>query len=351
MDSIFQEDSGELGSEIEAYCPSPRCKANTTHTIVSMYEEEIRRVKCVVCDDTHSYQKPREDGAEDADLVPKKRALPKPSWTDAMTKSTDADLNGCRTYSVRDTYEEGDFVLHPLFEVGVITESLPDNKLEVIFRDGFRVLVHNRTDLASRMPGLSEQPTPRDVRKKRPNGREELPDAPLRTVAQAIELAKAAAMRKNDGGKAPRGKGTVPPPAPAVSKTGKGTVPPPKGAPAKAAPAIAAPGAKTKAVAASKPVAKPAAKPASGKKVAPTKSVAVAKKTAVAKPPKAAPAKPAKKSNAKAKAAPAKAVPKKKAAPAKPTKKPTIKVTAKTTPKKKAAPAKPAKKPAKGKKR
>ena len=37
MDSIFEEDADEVGGEIEAYCPSPRCKADTTHTF---YQEK-----------------------------------------------------------------------------------------------------------------------------------------------------------------------------------------------------------------------------------------------------------------------------------------------------------------------
>ena len=62
MDSIFEEDADEVGGEIEAYCPSPRCKADTTHTIISMYEDEVRRVQCVVCGEVHAYRKPRGDG-------------------------------------------------------------------------------------------------------------------------------------------------------------------------------------------------------------------------------------------------------------------------------------------------
>jgi len=54
MDSIFEEEADEVGGEIEAYCPSPRCKADTTHTIISMYEDEVRRVQCVVCGEVHA---------------------------------------------------------------------------------------------------------------------------------------------------------------------------------------------------------------------------------------------------------------------------------------------------------
>ena len=158
MDSIFEEDADEVGGEIEAYCPAPRCKADTTHTIISMYEDEVRRVQCVVCGDVHAYRKPRGDGPEevpDSRSAAKRIGIKRMTWDDSMQRASEADLNNCRPYSIRDAYEEGDVVHHPVFDIGFVIELLPDNKVEVIFRDGgSRILVHNRGDLASRMPDI-----------------------------------------------------------------------------------------------------------------------------------------------------------------------------------------------------
>src|SRR5215207_5399586 len=197
MDSIFEEDSDEVGGEIEAYCPSPRCKADTTHTIISMYEDEVRRVQCVVCGEVHAYRKPRGDGAEEAgENAAKKIAQRRMTWEDALSRATEADLNNCRPYSIRDAYEEGDVVHHPVFDIGFVIELLPDNKVEVIFRDGgSRILVHNRGDLASRMPDISEIPVPREAKKKkRAKKPSEVPAAPIpqRTKAE-VEAAIARA--------------------------------------------------------------------------------------------------------------------------------------------------------------
>src|SRR6187549_1787124 len=114
MDSIFEEDADEVGGEIEAYCPSPRCKADTTHTIISMYEDEVRRVQCVVCGEVHAYRKPRGDGEEAGEAAKAKRPERKVKWEDGLARATDADLANCRPYSIRDTYEEGDVVSHPV---------------------------------------------------------------------------------------------------------------------------------------------------------------------------------------------------------------------------------------------
>ena len=321
MDSIFEEDADEVGGEIEAYCPSPRCKADTTHTIISMYEDEVRRVQCVVCGEVHAYRKPRGDGTEEggADGA-KKAAAKRATWDDAMARATEGDLANCRPYSIRDAYEEGDVVHHPVFDIGFVIELLPDNKVEVIFRDGgSRILVHNRGDLASRMPDISEIPVPREAKKKKRAKKPDAVAAPLAVRSKAeveaavVRARTAAQARMDEASKTSDERANK---LKADAKKNKGKAPKaPVVAPAKAAPAAAAGKA---APAAKGAVAAPAAKGAAAKAV-PAK--------AAAKPAKAA-AKPAKAAKA--------------AKPAKPAKKPAAK------PAKKAA--KPAKKPAKKKK-
>lgn len=295
MDSIFEEGAEEVGGEIEAYCPSPRCKADTTHTIIYMYEDEIRRVQCVVCGEVHAYRKPRGDGAEESgDAAAKKAGQKRLTWDEAMGRASDQDLANCRPYSIRDTYEEGDVVHHPVFDIGFVIEQLPDNKVEVIFRDGgSRILVHNRGDLAARMPEIAEVPIPREQKKKkRAKKPEVLTPVPARSKAEveaAVNRARAAAQARMDEAarsaderskklkaeaKANKGKpakAAAPAKAPPAKAAAK--APPPK-ASAKTAPVkAAAKGAKkpAKPAKAAKPAKKPAAKPAkkpAGKKPA-----------------------------------------------------------------------------------
>src|SRR5690606_558798 len=131
LDSLFDDDQEEVGGEIEAYCPAQRSKADTTHTIVTMYEDEIRSDQCSVCGDIHAYRKPRGESSVSSSEAPVKRLRldKKPSWDEAMAMVTDADLASCRPYSIRDTYEELDVVSHPKFDIGFVTELLPDNKV------------------------------------------------------------------------------------------------------------------------------------------------------------------------------------------------------------------------------
>lgn len=310
MDSIFEEDADEVGGEIEAYCPSPRCKADTTHTIISMYEDEVRRVQCVVCGEVHAYRKPRGDGEGESDGSGKKAGAKRITWDDAMARATDTDLANCRPYSIRDTYEEGDVVHHPVFDIGFVTEQLPDNKVDVIFRDGgSRILVHNRGDLAARMPDIAEVPAPREVKKKKRAKKPEAAAAPVpqrskAEVEQAVVRARAAAQARMD--EAQRSADERSKKLKAEAKRGGGKAPAKPAAPPPKAAAKAAPPPK----AAAKPVAKPAAKPPV-KAAKATKPVKAAAKTAKKPAPKK-PAKPAKPAAKKPAAKPAKKPAKKK---------------------------------------
>src|SRR5687767_7732811 len=246
MDSIFEEDADEVGGEIEAYCPSPRCKADTTHTIISMYEDEVRRVQCVVCGEVHAYRKPRGDGVEEAgEGASKKTAQKRLTWDDALSRATDGDLANCRPFTIRDAYEEGDVVHHPVFDVGFVIELLPDNKVEVIFRDGgSRIMVHNRGDLASRMPEISEIPVPREAKKKkRAKKPENATPVPARSKAEVeaavVRAREAAQARIDDAQKTSDEK--VKKLKAEVGKKGKAPVPAKAAPPAKAPAAAAKP--------------------------------------------------------------------------------------------------------------
>jgi hypothetical protein len=293
MDSIFEEGAEEVGGEIEAYCPSPRCKADTTHTIISMYEDDVRRVQCVVCGEVHAYRKPRGDSTEEgADGAAKRLATKRLTWDDALARTSDADLANCRPYSVRDAYEEGDVVQHPRYDIGFVTELLPDNKFEVIFRDGEpRILVHKRIDLAAKMPDISEIPVPREAKKKK-RAKKEVPSAPVPArskaqVEEAVARARAAAQARSDEAQRTADERNKALRAEAKSKKGKLAA---KKAAKSAAKTTVKPAAKPAAKAAAKPAAKkPAAKKPAAKKPAAKKPAA--KKPAAKKPAKKPPAK------------------------------------------------------------
>ena len=148
MDFMFEDEVDEVGSDVEAYCP--KCKGDTTHVVISKYEDEIRRVQCNPCGDVHSFRKPRGDVEDDVPepIAAKKRAMMKKvTWEEFFHKHGE---KGGKPYEFREAYHDNVIVTHPKFGRGFVSEVLSDSKVEITFKDSRRVLVHNRKD----MPGL-----------------------------------------------------------------------------------------------------------------------------------------------------------------------------------------------------
>ena len=145
MDFMFEDEVDEVGSDVEAYCP--KCKGDTTHVVISKYEDEIRRVQCNPCGDVHSFRKPRGDVEEDVPepIAAKKRAMmKKPTFDEFFAKHSDKNA---KPYEFREHYHENVIVTHPKFGRGFVSEIVSDSKVEVTFKDAKRVLVHNRKNM------------------------------------------------------------------------------------------------------------------------------------------------------------------------------------------------------------
>jgi hypothetical protein len=145
MDFMFEDEVDEVGSDVEAYCP--KCKGDTTHVVISKYEDEIRRVQCNPCGDVHSFRKPRGDVEDDVPepIAAKKRAMmKKQTWEEFFAKHSDKHA---KPYEFREAYHENVIVTHPKFGTGFVSEILSDSKAEITFKDARRVLVHNRKDM------------------------------------------------------------------------------------------------------------------------------------------------------------------------------------------------------------
>ncbi|HEY3808101.1 MAG TPA: hypothetical protein VGL61_36220 [Kofleriaceae bacterium] len=280
-----------------------------------MYEDEVRRVQCVVCGEVHAYRKPRGDGEGGEDGAHSKSHAKRLNWEEAMGRASDADLNNARPYSIRDSYEEGDVVVHPTFDIGFVIEQLPDNCVAMVFRGAPepKRLIHNRgVEYAARMPEIAEIPVPREVKKKKRSKKVETPAVPIppRSKAEleaAVARARSAAQNrmdeaarnadehnkklKADAKKLPKGA-----PKAAKAAAAKAAAKPAAPAPAKAAaaakPAPAKPAKPVKAAKPAKAAAKGAKKPA--KPAAKKAAKPAAKKPAAKKPAKAAAKKPAK---------------------------------------------------------
>jgi hypothetical protein len=295
MDFMFEDDVDEVGSDVEAYCP--KCKADTTHVVISKYEDEIRRVQCNPCGDVHSFRKPRGEAEEDIPepVAARKRALLKKlTWDEFFAKHGEKNA---KPYEFRDTYRENVILVHPKFGKGYVSEVVSESKIEITFRDARRILVHNRKDIPGSPVGREDDGLPSTAVPMKAGAKggakaAERPKAGDKKLAEKAAAKKAAPspVRKPPAKKSPAAK------KPAASKAASK-----KPAASKAAskkPAAKKPASKKPA--AKKPASKkPAAKKPASKKPAASKAASkkpAAKKAASKKPAaKKAPAKKAKK--------------------------------------------------------
>ncbi|MEG2173094.1 MAG: hypothetical protein RRY29_07510 [Desulfovibrionaceae bacterium] len=148
------------GDRIEARCT--RCNDVTGHVIVALVGGVVVKVECCACGSVHKYYPPTaakdKNAAESASAAPKRKATPgtKPkaaprgqaraaqaaaatesAWRTAIERPS---APAAKTYSMTSALAIGDTVEHPVFGLGSVRTMVPPNKVEILFRDGMRLL-------------------------------------------------------------------------------------------------------------------------------------------------------------------------------------------------------------------
>lgn len=137
-----------VGKEVLSNCS--KCKLILAHIVVTMKTATLPdKVQCKTCKSTQSFKDP---GA------PKKKATigkviktagrsSKKStesvgelWTKAISKMT----GDSKSYSIKGSFQTGDVIDHPTFGQGVVEKLIDDNKIEVLFRDDYKTLMHKK---------------------------------------------------------------------------------------------------------------------------------------------------------------------------------------------------------------
>ena len=141
------------GDDIEAWCT--RCRMNLNHRIIAMVGSDVRRVHCLTCGSDHKYYPPKGAGnsasksrvvrvsatGSQKTITPKKSARPG-EWERFMTELP-ADSTP-RPYRIFEAYGAAEFLEHPVFGIGRVVDVLARDKIEVVFKEGRKVLLCNR---------------------------------------------------------------------------------------------------------------------------------------------------------------------------------------------------------------
>lgn len=137
-----------VGKEILSNCS--RCKLILAHIIVTMKSADLPdKVQCKTCKTTQSYKDP---GAKkkkvSIDRVVKSakaaKGIKSESVSELWNKAINRATQSSKDYSIKGSFQMGDLINHPTFGQGVVEKLIDDNKIEVIFQDDFRTLMHKK---------------------------------------------------------------------------------------------------------------------------------------------------------------------------------------------------------------
>ena len=134
------------GDCIEARCT--RCRALLNHTIVAMVGDKVIRVECNTCRGIHNYHAektvtgPAAGGARTKAAAPRKGkkdpgAAEREEW-ESLGPAMEPDK--ALPYDMNGKYRVNNLVAHPVFGLGIVKLVMPPNKMQVLFRDGNKLL-------------------------------------------------------------------------------------------------------------------------------------------------------------------------------------------------------------------
>ncbi len=147
------------GDDVEAWCT--RCRMNLNHRVIAVVGADIQRVHCLTCGGDHKYypvkgvKSPRAEtrsgkvaSASASSAVGPRKSGDKAAskaygeWSTFMQEMPAGTIP--RQYNITDSYSVAEYIEHREFGTGRVLGILGAERIEVIFKDGRKVMVCNR---------------------------------------------------------------------------------------------------------------------------------------------------------------------------------------------------------------
>ena len=130
----------EVGGDVDSWCA--KCKQMILHTIVAIVDDKPKKVQCNSCKANHVYRA-QQPGTKKAKKTAAgaKTALKASDYERLMEGR---DRTSSRRYSTKSQFQKSELITHPKFGLGIATALKDTTKVEILFPDGPRVLVHAR---------------------------------------------------------------------------------------------------------------------------------------------------------------------------------------------------------------
>jgi len=151
------------GTEVDSYCT--KCRMDLLHRIIAVHNGRIMRVECRTCGGHHNYRRPKSALSEPRTLAARASTSssssgerPRPGSSAPSPRRTAAaeaerlreagwqkavlgqPISSFKAYRASQTFSLGDLILHGKFGDGYIVRVIDRQKVEVMFKDGPRML-------------------------------------------------------------------------------------------------------------------------------------------------------------------------------------------------------------------
>lgn len=141
-----------VAKNVHTFCK--KCNADRYHVVIAHKTATSAKVKCEVCGASKTYSLPKPvKPAKPKVFGAKPRASRRPVSEEARRSSHNAEYESLIdkhsstptvTYSFKTKFELNNKVQHPKFGLGLV-KAVEIDRIEVVFPDEVRNLVHNRT--------------------------------------------------------------------------------------------------------------------------------------------------------------------------------------------------------------
>lgn len=141
------------GDEIDSYCTT--CKAVVAHRVFALVDGKVDKVICNTCKKKHKYRpnppksrtKSTKSKAQKSTTTKKKTTRTRRSkdpaviWEESLSGK---DLSRSKPYVTSDEFRQDDIIDHKKFGPGLIVQIMAEGKMEVIFKEGTKLMVYGR---------------------------------------------------------------------------------------------------------------------------------------------------------------------------------------------------------------
>ena len=135
-----------VASRIYTVCK--KCDAERYHIVLAHTSDTAAKVECEICHSKKTFKLPSNKpkkvtgaaAAKKAAASVTRRTAHSKEFHDLVASSGASEVS----YTMKHKFATNDKVKHPKFGVGIIRSTHPD-KIEVVFEDEVRLLVHNRS--------------------------------------------------------------------------------------------------------------------------------------------------------------------------------------------------------------